>query len=275
MNLISKDTEIGENVKLSHGVIIEDGAVIGDNCRIGYNSIIKKNVHLGNNSNIGDFVVLGQYIDYFHKYEDKKHKLGFLQDPEGYENPILEIGNNSIIRSYTLIYADCVIGDKLETGSWVMVRQGCKIGYNNYIGNHSEFWGPLEVGDHNRFIALTHIGDTTKVGNYTWWFPYAGAATDLHPPCGRCIQGPVIEDYVILGSIAVILPRLTVGESAIVGACSLVTQDVPPETIVMGNPAKVIKNIRDIKCPLGIIERPYPWQETMDRDRGRRYGYPW
>ncbi|NVM01964.1 MAG: hypothetical protein HWN67_06490 [Candidatus Helarchaeota archaeon] len=275
MNLISKDAKIGKNVKTKQGVIIEDGAVVGDNCLIGYNSIIKSNVHLGSNSVIGDFVVLGQYIEYFHKDETKKDRVGYLQDPEGYINPVLKIGENANIRSYTLIYADCEIGDKFETGSWIMIRQGCKIGYNNYVGNHSEFWGPLEIGDHNRFINLNHLGDTTVVKNFTWWFPYSGAATDLHPPCGKCIKGPVVEDYVIVGSIGVLLPRITVGKSAIIGALSLVTRDVPPETIVMGNPAKVVKNIRDIKCPLGIIDHPYPWQETMDKERGRRYGYPW
>jgi len=130
MTIISKDAELGKNVKIKEGAIIEAGAVIGDNCQIGYNSIIKQNVHLGSNSIVADFVNLGQYIEYFHKDETKKDRPGYLQDPEAYENPILKIGENSNIRSYTIIYADCDIGDKFETGSWVMLRQGCKIGYN-------------------------------------------------------------------------------------------------------------------------------------------------
>ena len=275
MNLISKDADIGKNVKIRHNVVIEDGVVIGDNVEIGHNTIIKKNVHLGSNSYIGDNVILGQYIGtYFINGEDES-KMGYFKDPEKYENPVLKIGENAKIRAYTLIYANCEIGDKFETGSWIIIRQGCKIGNNNYVGNHSEFWGPLKMGDHNRFIACAHIGDTSVIGDYCWFFPYALTTTDLHPPCGRCLEGPIIEDYAIIGSLSVVLPKLRVGKNAIVAACSLVTQDVPPETIVMGNPAKAVKNIRDVTCPLGIIDKgPYPWYESMLKDRRKRYGYP-
>ncbi len=274
MDLISKDAEIGKNVYMGHNVIIEDGVIIGDNVEIGHNTIIRKNVHLSSNSYIGANVILGEYIGtYFINGEDET-KTGYYKNSKTYKNPILKIGTKAKIRANTLIYAGCEIGDKLETGSWTVIRNGCKIGNNNYLGNHCEFWGPLKTGDHNRFIACAHIGDTSDIGNCCWFLPYATLATDLHPPCGKCLQGPIIEDYAIIGSFSLVLPRLKVGKNAIVAACSLVTEDVPPETIVVGNPAKVVKNVKDITCPLGIIDHPYPWYEKMDKNRRKRYGYP-
>lgn len=275
MDLISKDAEIGKNVKLKPGVIIEEGAIIGDNCRIGYNAVIKKNVHLGADSIIGDFVILGEYVSFFYKHKNKQHLVGYYEDHDSYENPTLKIGENALIGSYTLIYADCEIGSKFETGSWVKIRQGCKIGHNNYIGNHSEFWGPLKVGDHNRFISCAHIGDTTIIGNFCWFLPYAETATDLHPPCGKCIQGPVIEDFVVIGILALIYPRVTIGKNAVISAFSLVTRDVPPETIVAGNPAKEVGKIKEFSCPFGIMDKgPYPWYDNMTKDRRKKYGFP-
>ncbi|NVM01963.1 MAG: N-acetyltransferase [Candidatus Helarchaeota archaeon] len=274
MNLISKEAEIGKNVKIGHNVIIEDGVIIDDNVKIDHNAIVRKNVHLGSKSYIGANVILGEYIGtYFINGEDET-KLGYYKDPEIYENPILKIGEKAKIRANTIIYADSEIGDKFETGSWTVIRNGCKIGNNNYLGNHCEIW-PSEIGDHNRFISVAHIGDMSVIGDCCWFLPYATLATDLHPPCGKCLQGPVIEDYAIIGSFSLILPRLRIGKNAIVGACSLVTQDVPPETIVVGNPAKAVKNIKDVTCPLGIIDKgPYPWYENMPKKRRKRYGYP-
>ncbi|MHA1377698.1 MAG: DapH/DapD/GlmU-related protein [Candidatus Helarchaeota archaeon] len=276
MTQISKDAQIGKNVKIRNNVVIEDGAVIGDNVELGYNTIIKENVHIGDNSYIGDNVVLGEYISRFFKNAEDTSKIGYLNDPENYENPPTIIGENAVIRTGTVIYAKCEIGRKLETCAYVVIRYGTKIGDNNYFGNHSELWGNLTIGNHNRFISCVHIGDTSEIGNYCWLFPYAGLATDLHPPCGKCIKGPVVEDYALIGSVSVLLPRIRIGKGAIIGACSLVTKDIPPEMLAMGNPARVIKSIREITCPLGIVDPkdgPYPWYPFMPKDRRKSYGY--
>ena len=276
VDLISKDAQIGKNVKIKHNVVIEDGVIIGDNVEIGYNSIIKQNVQLGSNSYIGDNVILGEYIGRYYKNADDKQKLGYLLDPENYVNPVTKIGNSAVVRSGTVVYANCDIGEKFETCSSVIIRDGCKIGRNNYFGNHTELWGNLTIGNHNRFVSAVRIGDTSEIGDYTWWFPYSGGATDLHPPCGKCLKGPTVGDFVLVGSVGVLLPRVKVGKNSIIGACTLVTHDIPEGVLAMGNPARIIKKVRDITCPLGIVapeDGPYPWFQFMPEDRKKRYGF--
>jgi carbonic anhydrase/acetyltransferase-like protein (isoleucine patch superfamily) len=65
------------------------------------------------------------------------------------------------------------------------------------------------------------------------------------------------------------MPKVRIGANSLVGAHSLVTQDVPDNSVVIGSPAKKVKNIKDIECPLGIVERPYPWGNIVKRN------YPW
>ena len=83
------------------------------------------------------------------------------------------------------------------------------------------------------------------------------------------MQGPTIEEYAVIATSAVIMPALRIGTGALVGAHSLVTKDVPDETVVVGVPAKERGSVRDIRCKEGRLEKVYPWREHYSR------GYPW
>jgi acetyltransferase-like isoleucine patch superfamily enzyme len=95
----------------------------------------------------------------------------------------------------------------------------------------------------------------------------------LHPPCPafkkyapikgkKCLHGPIIEKSAVVGAGALILPAIVVGESSLVGAGAVVTKDVPPNRLVVGNPARVIRKIDELDCPPGFYKRGevYSWR---------------
>ena len=67
-----------------------------------------------------------------------------------------------------------------------------------------------------------------------------------------------------LGANSTILPGVTIGEGALVGAGSVVVHDVPAGAVVAGNPARVINSVDALTCPPGFFERPYQWPPRED-----------
>jgi acetyltransferase-like isoleucine patch superfamily enzyme len=59
------------------------------------------------------------------------------------------------------------------------------------------------------------------------------------------------------------MPGVEIGEDSLVGAGSVVTDDVPPGAVVVGNPARVVKTVADLTCPPGFFERPYVWPPSV------------
>ena len=72
-------------------------------------------------------------------------------------------------------------------------------------------------------------------------------------------RGVTIRRFAVVSTSSVILPGISIGEHALVGAMSLVTRDVEPETVVVGVPAKSRGSVRDIKCVHGALDNVYPW----------------
>jgi acetyltransferase-like isoleucine patch superfamily enzyme len=70
----------------------------------------------------------------------------------------------------------------------------------------------------------------------------------------------VVRRLARIGANATILPGVEIGEDSLVAAGAVVVEDVPPGTVVAGNPARVIKSVPELTCPPGFFERPYVWE---------------
>ena len=73
----------------------------------------------------------------------------------------------------------------------------------------------------------------------------------------QCLQGCVLKRGSKVGANATIAPRVVVGENALIGAGAMVIEDVAPNALVVGVPAKQIKDVHEITCPYGLIDSPY------------------
>jgi acetyltransferase-like isoleucine patch superfamily enzyme len=196
-------------------------------------------------------VVLGK-----NHHVDESVILGY---PPGRKIPISEsiIGNNARIRSNTVIYTNVSIGDDLETGHNVVIREENVIGDNFNIWNNSTVDYGCKIGDNVRIHCNVYVAQFTTIESGVFIAPSVVIANDPHPICTKCMQGPTIKEGARIGVGAVLFPRIVIGEYSFVGAGSVVTKNIPPKAVVYGNPARVIKTVDELTCPLGIVDQPY------------------
>jgi acetyltransferase-like isoleucine patch superfamily enzyme len=145
----------------------------------------------------------------------------------------VEVGENVRIFNFVNAYG-CKIGDGSKVGAFVEIQKGVTIGKNCKISSHSFLCEGVNIHD-NVFIGhnVTFINDK---------FPRAtNADGSMQTEADWHVEETTIEEGASVGSSATILCGVTVGRNAIVGAGSVVTKNVAPDTIVAGNPAKPIK----------------------------------
>lgn len=208
---------------------------------------IYPNVKIGKNIEIGDYVIIGV-------------------PPRGKKSGELEtiIGDNAVIRSHTVIYAGNIIGDNLQTGHAVMIREENEIGNSVSIGTHSVVEHHVKIGNGVRIHTQAFIPEYSILEDGSWVGPNVVFTNVYHPLCPKakeCMRGPTIKRNAKIGANATLLPDITIGENALVGAGSVVVDDVPDYMVVGGVPAKVIKSIHELTCPYKLIDSPYEIDE--------------
>ena len=194
--------------------------MIGDGCRIGDNAVVGKQPSLSPRSTA--------------KREDL---------------PPLELGEGTIVSTGAVVFAGTRIGARSVIGDQSCVRERCELGEDVVVGR-----GSLVEND-------TTIGARTKIQADAYVTAYSTLEEDVFiAPCvvttndnfmGRTEKrhelrkGPTIRRGARIGGAAVLLPGIEVGEEAFVGACAVVTKDVPPKAVVVGNPARQIREVPD------------------------------
>lgn len=247
-------TTIAPTAKISEGVHIGENVIIEDGVYIDYGAIIRDNVHIKKNTFIGARCIIGEYLaDFFDDNINKRHPL--------------IIGEGSLIRSETIIYGECTIGDYFQTGHRVTIRENSKIGHHVRVGTLSDIQGYCEIQEYVNIHSNVHICMKSTIKKYVWIFPYVVLTNDPNPP-SEMMLNITIEEFAILATASIILPGLTIGKDSLVGAGAIVTKNVMEQKVVTGNPAKEICDITEIKNKI-TGEQVYPWRYTFDR------GMPW
>jgi acetyltransferase-like isoleucine patch superfamily enzyme len=149
--------------------------------------------------------------------------------------PDVKLGKNVIMSKFINLYG-CEVGDETKLGAFVEIQKNAKVGRNCKISSHTFICEGVTIED-NVFIGhgVTFINDT---------YPRAVASDgQLQTEKDWKVESTVVKKGASIGSGATILANLTVGDNAIVGAGSVVTKNVPPNAIVAGNPARVLRAI--------------------------------
>ena len=166
--------------------------------------------------------------------------------PKGKQDGELEtiIGEDSVIRSHTVIYAGNVIGKKFQSGNKANIRELNKIGDNVSIGTLSVVEHHVEISDGVRVHTQAFIPEFSVLRKNSWIGPNVVFTNAPYPKSKNVkdeLVGPTIGEGAIVGANSTLLPGVVVGDGAIVGAGSVVTKDVSPGDVVAGNPARFLK----------------------------------
>lgn len=196
-------------------------------------SKIYKNVKVGENVIIEEFCTIGK-------------------PPMGKNDGELEtiIGDNSIIRSGTVIYAGNVIGNKFNTGHNVVIREENSIGENVSVGTLSCIEHHISIEEGVRIHSQVFIPEFTTIKKNAWIGPNVVITNAKYPKSKSAknnLVGAYVEENAKLGANVTTLPGVKIGKNALVGSGSLVNRNVMEDEVVVGNPIKKVKDMKDIK----------------------------
>jgi acetyltransferase-like isoleucine patch superfamily enzyme len=152
--------------------------------------------------------------------------------------PDVKLGRDVKLSKFINLYG-CEIGDETKIGAFVEIQKNARVGKRCKISSHTFICEGVHIQD-NVFVGhgVTFINDI---------YPRATTAEgDLQTEADWKVARTLVNKGASIGSGATILAGVTIGENAIVGAGSVVTKDVPPHSIVAGNPAKFLRLIDSI-----------------------------
>ena len=153
--------------------------------------------------------------------------------------PTVKLGQNVKLSKFINLYG-CEIGDDTKIGAFVEIQKNARVGKRCKISSHTFVCEGVEIED-NVFVGhgVTFINDS---------YPRATTESgELQTETDWTVEKTVVRKGASIGSGSTILCKVSIGENAIVGAGSVVTRDVPANSIVAGNPAKILRFISEEK----------------------------
>ncbi len=151
--------------------------------------------------------------------------------------PDVKLGQRVRIYDFTNLYG-CEVGDDTKVGTFVEIQKGARIGARCKISSHTFICEGVTI-EEEVFVGhnVTFINDRFPRATN----PDGQLQTDADWPCVPTL----VKKGASIGSSATILCGVTIGEGAMVGAGSVVTKDIPPFTLVAGNPARVLRKMQE------------------------------
>jgi acetyltransferase-like isoleucine patch superfamily enzyme len=211
--------QIGADVSFGANVTLEDGTVIGDRCVIEAGAVLGKRPRLAAHSSASREPLSG-----------------------------LELGDEVTVCALAVIFAGARIGDRAIIGDQAYVRERAQIGAGSVVGRGSAIDPGVVIGERVRIQTSVYITGGSIVEDDVFVGPGAFTTNDdtmsRHAPDYE-LRGAMLRRACRIGGGAVLVPGVEVGEEAFVAAGAVVTADVPARAVVMGVPAKVVREVPD------------------------------
>jgi acetyltransferase-like isoleucine patch superfamily enzyme len=161
--------------------------------------------------------------------------------------PPAELGDGTIVSTGAIVFAGARVGARVILGDQSCVRERVTIGDDVVVGRGSLIENDTTVGELTKIQADAYITAYSTLEENVFIAPcvvttnddYMGRTEKRH----ELVRGPTIRRGARVGGGAVLCPGVEVGEEAFVGAGAVVTKDVPPRTVVVGNPARVLRDV--------------------------------
>jgi acetyltransferase-like isoleucine patch superfamily enzyme len=198
--------------------VVYPGTVIADGCRILDGAVVGKEPSLSPRSTT------------------KREKL-----------PPLELGPGTIVSTGAIVFAGTRIGARVIIGDQACVRERCEVGDDVVIGRGALVENDTTIGPLTKIQAMAYITAYSTIEEQVFVAPCVQTTNDNF--MGRTEKrhelrkGPTIRRGARVGAGAVLCPAIEIGEEAFVGAGAVVVKDVPPRAVVVGNPARVLRDV--------------------------------
>ena len=204
--------------EVAETAIVYPGTVLGDGCKI------------------LDYAVVG-----------KQPTLGPRSTTKQEELPPLELGAGTVVSTGAIVFAGTRIGARAIIGDQACVRERCVVGEDVVVGRGSLVENDTTVGDRTKIQADAYVTAYSTLEEDVFIAPRVITTNDNF--MGRTEKrhglrkGPTIRRGARVGAGAVICPAVEIGAEAFVGAGAVVVKDVPPQAVVVGNPARVLRDV--------------------------------
>ncbi len=151
---------------------------------------------------------------------------------------------------YCTIFPDVSIGEKTRLGNYVMIRSNTRIGQECTIGSYVDIEGDVIIGDNVSLQSSCYLTRGVIIEDLVFCGPRLTTMNDKvichrRPGLTFVRKAPRILRAARIGGGCILLPGVTIGENAFVGAGSVVTKDVPDRAVAIGNPACIVGRVPD------------------------------
>ena len=161
--------------------------------------------------------------------------------------PPVELGAGTIVSTAAIVFAGTRLGSGVIVGDQACIRERCELGDDVVVGRGSLVENDTTIGARTKIQAMAYITAYSTLEDDVFIAPCVQTANDNF--MGRTERrhalrrGPTIRRGARVGAGAVLCPGVEIGEDAFVGAGAVVVRDVPPRVVVVGNPARVLRDV--------------------------------
>jgi acetyltransferase-like isoleucine patch superfamily enzyme len=219
------------------GLLLGDGVTLPDSAWIGGNVVIHDGTTVGEGARIQDGAVLGKPL-----------ALGPASTAQRGDLPPLELGADATVGANAVVLAGARIGAAAVVGDRAHVRERAVIGEGSVVGSGTAIDNDVTIGARVKVQTGCYLTAFSVVEDDVFVAPSVTTTNDNF--MGRHerdfqLRGAVLRRACRVGAGSVLLPGIEVGEEAFVAAGALVTRDVETRTLVMGVPARPVRQVED------------------------------
>jgi UDP-2-acetamido-3-amino-2,3-dideoxy-glucuronate N-acetyltransferase len=217
--VLSPSASVGAGVTFGSNVVVHDEVVIGDGCTIGDGAVLGKTPALGRRSTA----------------------------PRG-RLPALVLDAGVVVGAGAIVFAGSQIGAGAIVADQAFVRERTTVGPETVIGRATGVDNDVSIGARVRFQSQGYVTAYSVIEDDVFFGPCAMTTNDdtmARHPRGQPLRGATLRRACRIGGGAILLPGVEVGEEAFVAAGAVVTSDVAPRKVVMGVPARMVRDVPD------------------------------